>query len=887
MSRKPPLRLRFDAFELDEGNARLTQNGQPLGLTPKAFAVLCELAREQGQLLGKDALLDAVWGHRHVSESVLKTIVSELRAVLGDDARQPRYIETAARRGYRFVGATVSAPATPTGPVFEAPRMIGRGEALKRLRAAWNQAQAGRRQLVWVTGEAGVGKTTLIERFLAEVDPRHWVQGQCVEQFGAGEPYLPVLEGLTILCRRKPELVPELRRGAPTWMMQLPAFCPQEDRIALQRELAGATQDRMVREIRDIMDAFSMDYPILFVIEDLHWTDQATLRLMDYFVRRRSPARIMWLASFRLAEVVSADEHPLKALRHELRLHKLVDEIALDSFSEREVADFVTDRYPGLRSSEAFVRSLHRHTEGLPLFLVNVIEDLGAQGLLHEAAVPDERDVAALPVPENLAGVIEKQLARLSPGLRATLEAAAVCGVEFRCSAVAEVLQEDPARVATRCEELARRRQWLSALGLESRGDGALDMRYAFRHALYRRVVYESIGALTRAQLHRRTALALQHARDGGAVVPASELALHYERGHEPLPALRATIEAAEHALASFAPAEAVALTGRGMELLPACGNAEGIGELELSLMTTRGLACLQTRGMGSPEANAAYGRVEALCAVLPENPPLGWALGGLGWVRFGRGQYASARAMAERMQGIGGWHKDPVLEVAAHNLAGLVLASQGELELARDSLLRGIGLAAGLEGQLPPARFMVDPLVTMRSNLGRYLAQLGHVDEARLQLDAALERARGLGHPLALLQALRCAGMFELRQERPERVAAIAAELDSLVVNHSVIQAEGASHCLGGWAQARLGQAQAGYERILSAYRALKQVGMVAAFTEVLCYAADAAIQAGLHDAALAHVDEAQELAGRLGEGINLRELAALRERIGASRSG
>jgi tetratricopeptide (TPR) repeat protein len=249
--------------------------------------------------------------------------------------------------------------------------------------------------------------------------------------------------------------------------------------------------------------------------------------------------------------------------------------------------------------------------------------------------------------------------------------------------------------------------------------------------------------------------------------------------------------------------------------------------------------------------------------------------------MRFGRGEYASARAMAERMQGIGGRHRDPVLEVAAHNLAGLVLASQGELEAAREALQRGIALAESIEGGLPPARFLVDAIVAMRSNLSRYLQQLGLPDEAREQVEAALKRARELGQPLALSHALRCAGMLEARQGHPQRVAEIAAELERLVVNHSLIQAEGASHCLGGWAQARLGEAQAGYSRILSAYEMLKRVGMVAGYTEVLCYAADAALQAGLHEAALAHVDEAQALAERLGEGINLRELAALRARI------
>jgi len=111
------VRLRFDRFELDEADARLTCAGEPVPLAPRPFAVLCALARTPRMLVTKNALLDAVWGHRFVTESVLKSAISEVRAVLGDDPRQPRYIETASRRGYRFIGAVVGAPSQSAASV--------------------------------------------------------------------------------------------------------------------------------------------------------------------------------------------------------------------------------------------------------------------------------------------------------------------------------------------------------------------------------------------------------------------------------------------------------------------------------------------------------------------------------------------------------------------------------------------------------------------------------------------------------------------------------------------------------------------------------------------------------------------------------------------------
>src|SRR5688572_24347987 len=260
--------LRFGEFELDEANALLTRAGSPVSLTPKAFAVLCLLARQPGSLADKNALLDAVWGQRFVSESVLKSTISQVRAALADDAAQPRYIETVSRRGYRFIGAAVAAtagdggqpaigraqPPEPIAPPPERRDIIGREVPLRRLNAAWQRAHRGERQLVWIAGEAGIGKTTLVDQFLAEAGATRSARGQCVEQFGAGEPYRPILEALRELCRLDTELPRQLRSMAPTWLVQMPWLVAEADRAALHLAVAGAGQERMVREIVELLE---------------------------------------------------------------------------------------------------------------------------------------------------------------------------------------------------------------------------------------------------------------------------------------------------------------------------------------------------------------------------------------------------------------------------------------------------------------------------------------------------------------------------------------------------------------------------------------------------------------------------------------------------------
>ena len=116
LSNSNPIRLRFDEFELDEANAWLLRDGKAVALAPTPFNLLCALARQPGALLTKDALLDAVWGHQFVSESVLKTAISDLRTALGDNPREPRFIETVSRRGYRFIAVPAAATAPPQAP---------------------------------------------------------------------------------------------------------------------------------------------------------------------------------------------------------------------------------------------------------------------------------------------------------------------------------------------------------------------------------------------------------------------------------------------------------------------------------------------------------------------------------------------------------------------------------------------------------------------------------------------------------------------------------------------------------------------------------------------------------------------------------------------------
>ena len=876
-----PLRIAFAPFELDEANARLSREGRAVVLPPKAFAVLCALARRPGQLVTKNDLLDGVWGHQHVSESVLKTVVSDLRSALGDDARQPRFIETAARRGYRFIAG----PDEPARAVDERrgasdPKpVIGRDAELARLLDVWDRVARGSRRVVWISGEAGIGKSSLVEQAIARVGTARVGRGQCIEQFGAGEPYLPVLAALSELCRADAALPRLMRSVAPSWLRQMPWLSSEAERASLQLELVGSHPDRMLREFGELLDRYASEQALLVVVEDLHWSDHATVRLLEHLARARGPARVLWLSSFRPADAIASD-HPLTGLRHELSAQGLSDELALDPFSERQVADYLAERFPGARVPDAFARSLHANTEGLPLFVVSVVDDWVAQGLVVDGGA------CAFPgsvshVPPSVAGVFDRRFVRLPREAQALLEAAAVCGAEFRCGTVAEVIGRDPAAVAEQCEALARHAQWLLPAGLARLAGGSIDSRYRFAHALHRRALERRIGAHPMAHLHRRVAGSLAASAATGDKVSPAEIALHFELGHEPAAAVRHYADAVESALERLAPIEAAQLIDHARALLPDCPSDDAHRQLELVLCARRGVTCPLLSGFGSPEAQAAFDRARALCDLLPQTPEQAWVMNGLGWVFFSRGQYAASLPWAYRGLAIGTAHDDPAIVATACDLAAYSLVHQGDLLEARSVIEQGIEASCRTGGIYPKSLLRAhDPEVSLRAIAGIPLGRLGLVDDARRHMLAGIERADALGQPLAQLLAYWAAAISEARLGRLGAVEAWARALERLFVDREMLTAEGPSLWFRGLVEALNGQPQTGHALIETGIARHERLGRLAGITQPLTFAAEAMVLAGDRARANAHVDRALAMVERLDERVYVPDLLLQRAR-------
>jgi len=863
-----PLRARFGPFVLEQDQARLLRDGQPVDLQPRAFDLLCALVGQPGQLVTKDALLDAVWGHRHVSESVLKTTVSHLRTVLGDDAREPRYLATANRRGYRFIAdclpldaptvgvvpaSAVPAAAAPSSQAVEtAPAaLVGRDAALQRLAACAEEARQGRMRLVFVAGDAGIGKSVLIDRFVASpmVAGLARARGQCVEHYGSCEPYMPVLEALNELCRggslgdASRRL---LRQVAPTWLLQLPWLIDASERETLQRDAAGATGERMLREFGEWLDRRAALGPLLLVLEDLHWCDTATVHWIGYLARRRSTAPVLILGSLRPTELIIED-HPLGALRHELRVHRSAVEVDLEPLAQTDVAALVSAQ-DGAPADEDFVRALHAHTQGLPLFVAQVLEERAARGA---AAVDGE----ALSIPDNLVGIFTRRIERLAPALQQRLAVASVLGNDFPLALLGTLLDEAEDDLIAALDADPTARHWLHPV----EPDGALPaggLRLAFRHVLCRHAFYQRLGPIQRLRWHRRAADALMAGGGTQAIELASELALHLERAGDPVAAAQRWALVGARALARSAAPEALRAVRHAAALVADRDEAE-IGDLALDLCVLEGAALSRIQVLSQPAVRAVFARARALCDRLPRSPSRARALHGLWWTEFARGDLRGARQLAERMLDDAAALGDGALHLAGTSALGVTLTMSGQFDAACGSLREAVALAGQLAAGARQPAYLQDPGVDAAAHLALSAFSVGAFEEAhRLQI-AAIERAQAIGHPMSQILALNLAGLIQHLAGDAQGVLALTERISAVIARHQLPDVPGSFTWLHGSARAALGEPEAGLAEIRRGIAAWDSVGMGLGITGAYLHEASACL-------ALGRLDEAEAAAER-----------------------
>lgn len=390
---------------------------------------------------------------------------------------------------------------------------VGRDSELRQLDDYFRLACEGQRQFALLSGEPGIGKTTLLGGFLDHVTKQssaRVVQGHCVIHYGKSEAYGPLLDALTQLCRAPggAEIVGILRRYAPMWLLQLPGLLDAAETERVQQQIEGATPERMTRELCVAFEVLATETPLVLVLEDLHWGDVSTINILATLAQRMEPGRLMLLCTYRPADAVLYAKN-LRDIVLELRGRGQCVEMLMELLSSEDVANYLGGRLGG-GFSDTLAQEVFSRTKGNPLFIVNLIEDLVQQQLLvrhdgHWTASEQARSLVDR-VPETLRSLISRRLEALSRKERLVLECATVVGLEFSAGAAAVGLEKTCEEIDAVCESLALRGQFVDATEIETWPDGTLSGRYQFQHPLYCDVLYGEIGEVRRAQLHRRIA---------------------------------------------------------------------------------------------------------------------------------------------------------------------------------------------------------------------------------------------------------------------------------------------------------------------------------------------------------------------------------------------
>lgn len=500
-----PLQWQFADFCLDAINACLRHKERMVKLKPKTVDVLRYLLERSGRLVTKGELFAALWRETAVSDGVLTTSINELRTALTDDAKTPRFIETVHRRGYRFIASVTTVPSSVQGVTSivqnaaegkhisggngqrgtwetedvrletdlsllhnslrrpNAANVVGRDAELAHLHKLFAQALSGARQIVFLTGEPGIGKSRLVEAFLATIPSREalWIgHGQCIDQYGGGEAYLPVLEALGRLGRgpHGAQLTALLRQHAPMWLMQLSALLTPTEREMLTRQVMDGTRERMLRELSETLEALTVTSPLVLVLEDLHWSDLSTLELLAALARRRESARLLIVGTYRPVDVI-VRAHPVNAVKQELQVHGLCQEVALPYLSATAVAAYLAQRFAHNCFPPDLATVLFQHTEGNPLFMVNIVDHWITQGALTQV---DGTWMLQYPLarlasiaPPSLTQFVEQQIGHLGAAAQELLGAASVMGGQFSVAALASAVGHAATDVEEQCERLS------------------------------------------------------------------------------------------------------------------------------------------------------------------------------------------------------------------------------------------------------------------------------------------------------------------------------------------------------------------------------------------------------------------------------------------------
>lgn len=765
-------------------------------------------------------------------------------------------------------------------------RSVGRQKERTELHEVLEAVARGRGSFVAISGEPGIGKTTIVEDFIAELQASgkgfSIARGRCSERLAGSEAYLPFLEALeSLLHTADGSFARTMRMVAPTWYAQIVPLLP--DNASDARVIADiklASQERLKRELSALFEEAARKSLLILFIDDLHWADESTIDLLAYLAGKFDVMRLLVLATYRPSDLLLA-RHPFLQVKLDMQARGLCREIALEFLNPREVERYLAQEFPENQFPAGLSELIHARTEGSPLFVADLMRYLRDRKVivreqdrwLLSRDLSDIRD----DLPQSVLSMIQRKIDQLEEEDRRLLVAASVQGNEFDSAVVSKVLGLDAAEVEERLAELDRVYSFVQLLDEAEFPDRTIKLRYRFVHALYQNAFYGSLKPTRRAALSAAVAGALiGYHRDQASRI-ASQLAFLFEAARDFAQGANFFLVAARNATQLFANREAVKLARRGLDAVAALEPGAERDQKELSLQLALVMPLVALYSHGSDDAVSAFVRVRDLCERLGENRFLFHAHHGLYWGYHSRGERDRAWNEIETMFEIAERTGDSGQLMQACFIKGTTLYQAGKYALARAQLERAVALH---DPQLHAAHgfiYGIDPGLYGRTNLARCLWCMGYPDQdEKLTLEALRMAARSphtVSRCLVLMDATR---MYTIRRDT-RTVRDLAEEIIALSTQHEVGLLPWGT-MIRGYALAVEGQVEEGISQMIHSLDEIRAFGMKTGVSLCLLMLAGALNDAGRVDEGLEAVDEAFETIQSTGEHLIDPELHRLR---------
>ncbi|RMD51372.1 MAG: tetratricopeptide repeat protein [Ignavibacteria bacterium] len=750
-----------------------------------------------------------------------------------------------------------------SSPTIDIP-LVGRENEQSEMHKIWETVKTGHARLLMICGEAGIGKTRLLEEFTQYLERQGYITATAYCYPSEGNlPYSPLSDLL------KTNNVYTMLTGLKDiWKTEIARLLPEllEEKSELSHPKPLSEDWQKLRFFKALVHTFlSVSQPLFLFIDDLHWADPDTIEWLHYLLRSRPNSQILIATTVRTG-ALNMNESLLSFLL-ELRKTELLREIELKHMNPEQtikLAQYVS----GITLSESAAEMLYSKTDGNPLFIVEMTR-AALDGLKNKGiAVPEALSIN--PLPHKIQAVIQTRLSHISSDARRILNFAAITGRRFNFKILQEGIEKDDDKLVKLLEELLNHR-----LIREQE-----EMNFDFTHETIHEVILNQISDTRKYVLHRHVAEAFEKVYSDHSDRFSGKLAYHWENAGEWRKAILCYKLAANTAMNLFANEEATDYFRKALSLIKShLPDSEGDKE-ELQVLRRFSNCLVQCRGYGNQEVQKVGSRIFQLYQEIGgmPDPPL---LRMLAISKLVIGEFNQAEQFGMQLLKQAHQSKDKVAEVEAHYVLGVTYHWQGQFKKAESHLKKALALYDSENLSVHLSSYAQDPAVICRIRLAMVYWHLGHPLKSESLAGEALERAEIVEHPFTRSYALHWFSWLQNLKGNVMKTLEFARASISFSEKYYFPYFATQSDILYGWALFQEGKEEEGIQRMREGLSRFRATGTEVGCSYYRALIAEALTITGTFDQSLVLLKEAVKNGEKIGEGWSTATILRIKAKV------